>query len=287
MNIIVYMEMLQGKEMNKDIVEFSYRQCSPLKRAKLSESIKEILNIKTSSVNSSKNKILNYIIESLKETTLSIKNLHKNRSNESIDNLLLKYHKSNEYLNGISNKGIFPYKEINDKERKKISMLIKDNSEIKKDNYKVMFESLFIVINELLYPKKKLRHSAIMSPKPSVLLTTPNSPRIVSRMMSKTSTIKKAKPIIKSNVNDYICHTDRNERKSLINYPINAKYKKTMIGPPKLISNTYVNKYLKINKESDPLKLISKRISHKKTISIDNKKSKINSKTFIINASLL
>ena len=87
------MEMLQGKEMNKDIVEFSYRQCSPLKRAKLSESIKEILNIKTSSVNSSKNKILNYIIESLKETTLSIKNLHKNRSNESIDNLLLKYHK--------------------------------------------------------------------------------------------------------------------------------------------------------------------------------------------------
>ena len=268
------MEMFQGKEMNKDIVEFSYRQCSPLKRAKLSESIKEILNIKTSSVNKSKNKILNYIIEALNATTLSISNTHKNRSKENIESLLLKFHKSDEYLNDYKNE-VKPYKEISEKERKKISTLLKENSEIKKDNYKVMFESLFIVINELLYQKKKQRQSAIMSPKRSVLLTTPNSPRFVSRMMSKTTTIKKSKQVIKSN-NTYICKTERNSA-------VCAKFKKSMIGRPK-ISNTYVNNYLKNNsKGNSPSRVLTQRTTHKKAISIGNR----NNKKQIINESML
>ena len=129
-----------------------------------------------------------------KSAHVSIANSYKNRSKENIESLLLKYHKSDDYVNSNEVK---PYKEISEKERKKVTNLIKENSEIKKDNYKVMFESLFIVINELLYQKKKQRQSAIMSPKRSVLLTTPNSPRFVSRMMSKTSTIKKTKQLIK------------------------------------------------------------------------------------------
>lgn len=271
------MEMFEGKEMNKDIVEFSYRQCSPLKRAKLSESIKEILNIKTSSVNKSKNKILNYIIEALNATTLSISNTHRNRSKENIENLLLKFHKSDEYLN--DNKiEVKPYKEISEKERKKISTLLKENSEIKKDNYKVMFESLFIVINELLYQKKKQRQSVIMSPKRSVLLTTPNSPRFVSRMMSKTTTIKK-KQMIKSN-NTYICKTERNESNSAVC----AKFKKSMIGRPKILSNTYVNNYLKNNsKGNSPLRVLTQRTTHKKAILIGNRTNKKQ----IINESML
>lgn len=273
------MEMFQGKEMNKDIVEFSYRQCSPLKRAKLSESIKEILNIKTSSVNKSKNKILNYIIEALNATTLSIANSHKNRSQENIESLLLKYHKSDDYVNSNEVK---PYKEISEKERKKVTNLIKENSEIKKDNYKVMFESLFIVINELLYQKKKQRQSAIMSPKRSVLLTTPNSPRFVSRMMSKTSTIKKTKQLIKPNT--CICKTERNENNSVMNSPVCAKFKNSMIGRPRILSNTYVNNYLKNNnKGNTPMRVLTQRTTHKKSISIGNK---INKKQ-IINESML
>ena len=275
------MEMFQGKEMNKDIVEFSYRQCSPLKRAKLSESIKEILNIKTSSVNKSKNKILNYIIEALNATTLSISNTHRNRSKENIENLLLKFHKSDEYLNDNKNE-VKPYKEISEKERKKISTLLKENSEIKKDNYKVMFESLFIVINELLYQKKKQRQSAIMSPKRSVLLTTPNSPRFVSRMMSKTSTIKKTKQLIKPNT--CICKTERNENNSVMNSPVCAKFKNSMMGRPRILSNTYVNNYLKNNnKGNTPMRVLTQRTTHKKSISIGNK---INKKQ-IINESML
>ena len=41
------MELIENKRMNKDIVEFEFKEnCSPLKRQHLSQSIKEIIKIK-------------------------------------------------------------------------------------------------------------------------------------------------------------------------------------------------------------------------------------------------
>lgn len=84
--------------------------------------------------------------------------------------------------------------------------------------------------------------------------------------------------MIKSNNNTYICKTERNERNSAIC----AKFKKSMIGRPK-ISNTYVNNYLKNSKGSSPLRVLTQRTTHKKAISIGNR----NNKKQIINESML
>ena len=59
------MELIENKRMNKDIVEFEFKEnCSPLKRQHLSQSIKEIIKIKNIDNDdaTSKEQIFNYII---------------------------------------------------------------------------------------------------------------------------------------------------------------------------------------------------------------------------------
>ena len=69
-----------------------------------------------------------------------------------------------------------------------------------------------------------------------------------------------------------------------MNSPVCAKFKNSMIGRPRILSNTYVNNYLKNNnKGNTPMRVLTQRTTHKKSISIENK---INKKQ-IINESML
>ena len=149
------MELIENKRMNKDIVEFEFKEnCSPLKRQHLSQSIKEIIKIKNIDNDdaTSKEQIFNYIIEAVNSTSNALTKYKNEHKKENIDTLLSNYHNSIEYTS--NNKETTKYKEISQQCKKRTAYLIKENSEIKKDNYDVMFESIYIVINELLNKKK-------------------------------------------------------------------------------------------------------------------------------------
>lgn len=149
------MELIENKQMNKDIVEFEFKEnCSPLKRQNLSQSIKEIIKIKNidNDDTTSKEQILNYIIEAVNSTSNALSKYRNEHKKENIDTLLSTFHNSKEYTS--TNKESIKYKEISQQCKKRTAYLLKENSEIKKDNYDVMFESIYIVINELLNKKK-------------------------------------------------------------------------------------------------------------------------------------
>ena len=190
------MELIENKEMNKDVVEFSFdKTCSPLERKKLSESIKEIIKIKTYDGEIySKEQILNYIIESVNSTTKSINSFFQNRKKESIDILLSNYHNSPEYKKSIDEEPS-KYQEISTKDKKRTAYLIKENSEIKKDNFSVMFETLYIAISELLNPKKKIRVKSKIntSPLKKISQSSTNSPENLSKILNDNSAHPKNK----------------------------------------------------------------------------------------------
>lgn len=181
------MELIENKEMNKDVVEFSFdKTCSPLERKKLSESIKEIIKIKTYDGEIySKEQILNYIIESVNSTTNSINSYFQKRKKESIDILLSNYHNSPEYKKSLD-EGPSKYQEISTKDKKRTAYLIKENSEIKKDNFSVMFETLYIAISDLLNPKKKIRVKSKNnnSPIKKISQSSKNSPENLSKILN-------------------------------------------------------------------------------------------------------
>lgn len=160
-----------GKRMNKDKVEFIFEpKFSPLKRNSLSKEIKGVIQVKNLTKQleqQSKIEILNYLLNSLLSTTNSITQYFLIHPKQSIDELLNEFN-SNSNDNSNSNQVMTcNYNEIPANTKKEAFNLIKENSDIRKDNYSIMFDVIKLHLEELINPKPKNNKHPRLAPKTS------------------------------------------------------------------------------------------------------------------------
>ena len=192
---------MENRKMNKDKVEFEFNQhCSPLRRNHLRESIKEIVTLKAINQNKSKEQIIDYLINAVQSTTNSIKNFYSNRKNRDIDEILAEYHNTDEYQEKCETFDDKKYIQIAQNDKKKTAYIIKENSDIRKDNYSVMFESIYIAINEIINPKKKKNRITLGSVKVN--------PQSVTRVMGRNNNNISEQIKLK---NDLLCNSINEE----------------------------------------------------------------------------
>lgn len=160
-----------GKRMNKDKVEFIFEpKFSPLKRNSLSKEIKGVIQVKNLTKQleqESKIEILNYLLNSLLSTTNSITQYFLIHPKQSIDELLNEFN-SNSNDNSNSNQVMTcNYNQIPANTKKEAFNLIKENSDIRKDNYSIMFDVIKLHLEELINPKPKNNKHPLIAPKTS------------------------------------------------------------------------------------------------------------------------